>query len=1041
MKIMSMRKRDMLSKTNMATKSGMNLSRTSMPSELNISDSEEISSMKFLLDRLIHDRVNLTVMRSSYESKVSEYSDLMRTMVTDMKALKAMKEELGTYDEEDDTNQLERNIQNLQDSIEDTEFRVHALEKELDKIKSKLPGIDDPDSNAIDQRATKFESDAMRMIDNLTGVMTKQLLKDMINVAAKHQATKFMMDEKLKRKDAALTSFENEIESLNQRITVLSQDRELRKSTSPSLLNKKATNATVNSLSDRILHLEQENKILISQKDQKNHELKECEKDLCLMKENFTILEVTLRNSGVKVKSKIEKTIKELQQVWELIGISPEDRELVRHRIDSCLEFSCADELQVAKDLKQKYEEDIHQSEEEISRICKALGVQTEVHWVISKMKNSSSFIDQLKVLQDELMKLKPTYMDALQRRSKVALELRTLMDSMRLTPKGLTSNLSRLLALEKQSALQRSDSANNDLANNFSKEMNTARKRRETQFRHVEDMVKALENASAAINDNSFSHDTDEILNECNIDDTNSLSDEYLDQCHRELKTLTMRRAEIKVTNQTLRDSAKDLASSMHLRGRELLSLSLQSMRKREKETPSWWNSQIAEHVCRSIASKDGVVEVSDLYNKHLSVIHEALQNMSIGRRELSVTLKDIVRRTHESLLHTVEAQLEDNDAYTYFEEALARLPPYSKEYVSACIEEMRTLIAAVDAMSQSEVEALTVVWDALNVRNSEKGDFWGRVEESLKEFSLQVQNPFETVVKACKNDVEEWLYGAVKEAQTIYRSLNAGVIKLNKIHEEVERLSKKQSVKSKIMSIDSELRVLSVQLGEFEEKANSRQRLTQKSNSAPLLKEERFRKQMQNEFSSKMKTLWELLSRWESIDGSKFDEKLLSNEVSLLLENPDKFGDWVQRRTAFMHLKTVQQKSTRKNMTPNSSPKRPKTSESVLVASSNIRPKTSNSLTSSSRRHVSRTRSATSQSRNVRNESPAPSQKLIKVLSPATNHSRTQTHNALPKTTNSKSDKKYGGNDNISPPLANNPFGRILAKTPTSEKENFQF
>jgi predicted RNA-binding protein with RPS1 domain len=310
-------------------------------------------------------------------------------------------------------------------------------------------------------------------------------------------------------------------------------------------------------------------------------------------------------------------------------------------------------------------------------------------------------------------------------------------------------------------------------------------------------------------------------------------------------------------------------------------------------------------------------------------------------------------------------------------------------------------------------------------------------------------MQNPFESVVKACKNDVEEWLYGAVKEAQTIYRSLNAGVIKLNKIHEEVERLSEKQSVKSKIISIDSELRVLSIKLGEFEEKANSRQRLTQKSNSASLLKEEKFRKQMQNEFSSKLKTLWGLLSRWESIEGSKFDEKLLSNEVSLLLEN-DKIEDWVQRRTAFMHLKTVQQKSTRKHLTPNSSPKRPKTSDSTLSVSSNsIRHKTSNPISSNKRRYITRARSATSQNRNLRKESPAPLssndhsfQNNLKVLSPATNHRKTQTQHIISKSTrNSKSDKKYGGNDNTSPPLANNPFGRILAKTPTSEKENFKF
>lgn len=1037
MKVLSMRKRDMLSKTNTSTKAGTNLSRSSMSSQPVVPDSEEISSMKFLLDRLIHDRVNLTIMRSNYESKVSEYSDLMRTMVTDMKELKSMKDQLERFDEEEDSELLENNIQNLQDTIEDTEFRIHALEKELDKIKSKLPGIDDPDNNEIDQRASKFESDAMHMINNLSGVMTKHLLKDMINVIAKHQATKFMMDETLKRKDAALMSFENEIESLNKQITVLSQDRESRKSTSPSLVTKDATNSTVNSLKDRIMYLEQENNNLASDSEQRRRDLNKCEKELCIMKEKFTVLEVTLRHSGVQVKTKIEETIKELQVIWELIGISSQDRELVRHRIDSCLEFSCSDELQVAKELKQKYEEDINNSEEEISKICKALGVQTEVHWVISKMKKTSSLIDQLKVLQDELMKLRPTYMDAIQRRSKIALELKSLMDTMRMNPKDLSSNLSRLLSLEKQATLQSSVSSNSS-----SKEINLGRKRRETQFKHVEDMVKALEFASATtMDDNTFHQENDNAFDEQYLDEANSLSDEYLEKCQCDLKILTMKRAEIKVTNQTLRESAKGLANNMHLRGRELLSLSLQSMKKRDKEIPSWWNSQIAEFVCRSIVSKDGVVEVNDLYTKHLSIIHEALQNTSIGRRELSITLRDIVHRTHESLLHTVEAQLEDNEAYTYFDEALARLPPFSKEYVAACIDEMRTLIAAVDAMYQSEVEALTVVWDALNVRNSEKGDFWGQVEESSKELSLQMQNPFESVLKACKNDVEEWLYGAVKEAQTIYRSLNAGVIKLNKIHEEVERLSEKQSVKSKIISIDSELRVLSIKLGEFEEKANSRQRLTQKSNSASLLKEERFRKQMQNEFSSKLKTLWELLSRWESIEGSKFDEKLLSNEVSLLLEN-DKIEEWVQRRTAFMHLKTVQQKSTRKHLTPNSSPKRPKTSDSTLSASSNsIRPKTSNTISSNKRRHITRARSTTSQNQNLRKESPS-FQNNLKVLSPATNQRKTQSQHILSKSTsNSKSDKKNGGNDNTSPPLANNPFGRILAKTPTSEKENFKF
>ena len=97
---------------------------------------------------------------------------------------------------------------------------------------------------------------------------------------------------------------------------------------------------------------------------------------------------------------------------------------------------------------------------------------------------------------------------------------------------------------------------------------------------------------------------------------------------------------------------------------------------------------------------------------------------------------------------------------------------------------------------------------------------------------------------MRACTADTEEWLLVSVKEAQKVHRKLSISLLKLNKIHDEVERLSAKQGTKSKIMSLDSELCILSAELAEFEERANSKQRLTKKTNSSSLLKEERFRK-----------------------------------------------------------------------------------------------------------------------------------------------------------------------------------------------------
>jgi len=330
-------------------------------------------------------------------------------------------------------------------------------------------------------------------------------------------------------------------------------------------------------------------------------------------------------------------------------------------------------------------------------------------------------------------------------------------------------------------------------------------------------------------------------------------------------------------------------------------------------KELPEWWDPQLAENVCRTIIGKDAIICVDDRFTLHLDIICESLQSIASGRNSLSKTLKEVLKGAHITLLTTVEGEIDASEASS-FHGALSRLPPLSKEHIHACIDEINILTETVDAMAQSEIEALTVVWEALCVSSNQRGNFWGEVEESTKAFQGKTDTPFEAVRRACTADIEEWVLTSVKDATKVYRHLSARLFKLTKIHEQVETLRSKQNIKSQIMSLDSEVRILSAKLAEFEEKAGNRQRLTKKSSSSTLLKEERFRKQMQGSFTTKFHSLGRLLQDWEKSEGANFDAKMLSEDVCKLLYNSDDYGNWVKRRTAFMHLKTIKQKPRRR-------------------------------------------------------------------------------------------------------------------------------
>jgi hypothetical protein len=875
--------------------------------------SEEIDSIRFLLEKLIMDRVSMSVLKANYETKANEYSDLMRSLVEEMKLLRQAKEELRTCKDDEDSFDIEQAIKDSKHTIDDVEFRLEVIEGEMEKMRLKIPRIDDEDD--AEEAPSRFESDAMEMIANLSRPISRTLLWDILDVATKAEAAKVNLHDRLKRKEAALSSFENEIDCLNQQIVHLDRRRSIGRVSSES---GRDYGIEIDGLNQRLEAAENENRVLTEAKKKYMADVEMKGLQLSTLSERMTVMKVTMQNEGVDAKQKVEETMDLLQELWSQIGLSRNERELARVRIEGCLENSCDDALKQAKAFKIQYQDDINSLQKEIQDIYLALGMFEEFALLEESWSGDSPLLRQLDGLQRAKSEIVPTYNSAIERRTNIISEVEATLTSMGKSSSMLCDELASMLEVKQ---IQYRKKRTLFSATSPVRPANSSKDRRATQFKQVEEMVRALESGQGQREELSqHSNLLDPTQDEKAVSEPGMLSDDFLSFCETEMKKLKMEKAKMKVSNQTYREDAKRLTNDMHLRGRELLSLSIHSIKKRMKDLPPWWDNHTAEDVCRSIVSKEALVKVSPSYTKHLEAIHDSLSSLSKGRETLSKTLQDIVKSAHTTLLQTVESELDAGEAYASFDAALARLPPLSKENVNACIEEMNTLVEVVDAMAQSEVEALTIVWDALSISRSEKGTFWGKIEQATKSIQSQPHHDFEVVMKACTIDIEEWLMCAVKDSQRIHRTLNNSLLKLSKIHEEVERLSKKQGNKSKIMSLDSELCILSARLAEFEERANSKQRLTKKTNSSSLLKEEKFRKQMQHNFTQKLKSLSKLVNEWESLEGTKFEDKMLSREVSQLLANPDA----VERRTAFMHLKTVQQKSKRVAYT-SSSPLRP--------------------------------------------------------------------------------------------------------------------
>lgn len=818
MKLLAMRQRELRQRTTRNGRRGDKSQPKSTKQEGFAPENEEIDSIHFLLEKEISESVTRADLKVQYEERMTEYSEAMRDLVAAVKEL-------------EDADNDSSNYQELEHAVQELQLKVELTSASMDKIRKRLDWFEAQD-NGSDGKATK------NLIKDKSAPVLRTVLLGTLDKLVDSELHRQQLSKTLGLKESVLGGFEKEVDTLNSNIADLKNELAQRHSVivgsvdpvqAMEMLQKKNMK-----LANQLEEAEQEKTMLKLFSDDISKEHRDLNTTLAATKEKLTLAEVAIAQSdGVRAPDDV---LQKLQSIWNELGVSTSSRESTRLQIENCLEDTCTKKLEEANFLKTETVQQIASIQKDIQSMCVSLDIED----MGVDVSANQTLLQQLEDLQKCLLRLKPIYNSATERRNALLTQLSDVSLSLGISKANLESELKELVegaGREKKS-----------------------------------DTTKPVK-----------------------------LSESFLSQCETSLSELRLQKSRILSGNAKLQKQAFSLVSDMNISESEILSLVVHSIKRRGSTLPDWWNKDCAETVSRTVTTEGGVVRSSKPFSQHLEAFWNALDSISKGRRELSNKLRGVVERAQKTLLSTVDGEFEANEAYSTFHEALFRLPPLSQDFIHACVSEVEALLSGVDAMTQSEIEALTVVWEALNISQASRGKFWGSIDESLREIQSQAVGPFDSVVRASSVDGEEWVLSSVKKATKNYRDLEMRLLRLEKIHEEVERLRKRQDAKSKIISLDSEVRILSSKLNEFEEKKCNKQRLTtKKSTSSNLLKEERFRKQMQAKFTAKLDQLGSLLKSWTSNEKKEFDQSLLSEEVRALLKNSD--------RNEFMHLRTVE-------------------------------------------------------------------------------------------------------------------------------------
>jgi len=817
---------------------------------------EDMKAAKYVFDSMVSDKVKENMLRTKYGELVTEYGETMRKVVLEVKMLGQMRGKARH-----DGQPIEREkFQEKEETIADLELKVELLDADLQELSSQLP-----------QDNVKADHDMDTAITKLMSAMSAPVLRNMLmetySKFVESETDRRTLQECVHRKDAALLSFETEVDSLNYKISSLSTE----------LADRNMIDEDENGALTMAQESMKENRELQKEFQSKNEALNEAyntiqnlestinnlQNELSTSKDNFAVVSATMDHSLRRLEA--EQTVEKLQGIWKELGVEYSVCDQSRLNILRCLEDTCSREVENALEMKSESESEVSMLTDQVEYMRSALAIRVEStlprHQHLPILENLAS-------LRREHDKLKNPFSFASTRREKLIKDATALSEALGITHDALTEDL-QILLLSQSVPRAHNDGTDGELSD--------------------------------------IDVSTAEVLPPGCLEST------FLTRCEGHVGELRVKKSQLLASSRDHQQEIVRLVQSMHLNAKDVLRIVTEQMRRGSASIPEWWNPESAHQIVEETIQSKFMVTPDVAMDKYLSTICTSLADCASSRNMVSEKLKSTIEASQRTLLDIVGRELDAREAYAGFHDALFRLPPMSKDLILSCISELEALIEGIEAMTGSETEALTVVWEALKTPTDERSDFWGAIEKSISRAKEDITgNSFLTGddEAAVSCSCEDWMMQAIRRASEVQNELQVKLSKLGEIHNEVERLRTRQEAKSRILSLDAEIRVMNAKLVDFEDfQCDKNRLLNKKTGGSALLKEERFRKQMQSKFASHLEQLATLLREWEKRENSPFDASVLSEDVRKLAvqHEPAKMEKVVENRTKLMSLRTV--------------------------------------------------------------------------------------------------------------------------------------
>ena len=185
---------------------------------------EELSSLSFVLEKALENKVDISRNKQMYDEKVAEREKLELSMSAEVVLLKEKKTKCKEFGSEPPEDVVICEVRDCQDNIQELSLKIELLENDIGLIRENYPSVEDEDYGCADAFDTQ-DSALMVLSKQSSPALRTLIVKLLTSCHDSELGRRNLLDSKA-RDDSTLSNLRNELVLKNERIDALSKSLE-----------------------------------------------------------------------------------------------------------------------------------------------------------------------------------------------------------------------------------------------------------------------------------------------------------------------------------------------------------------------------------------------------------------------------------------------------------------------------------------------------------------------------------------------------------------------------------------------------------------------------------------------------------------------------------------------------------------------------------------------------------------------------------------------------------------------------------------------